>query len=121
MNEQIDTLLAESGHTSMNELLETMDNREAGAYRDDLQQRLEEIENLEKEFLKTHGKSLYMDRLKMPFLEEAFVAPIGTRIRPLEEGQVEIMVQKEYSTDVHTQQMLKIDDKIKAELGVSEE
>lgn len=30
-------------------------------------------------------------------------------------------MQKEYSTDAHTQQMLKIDEKIRSELGVSEE
>jgi hypothetical protein len=28
-----------------------------------------------------------MDRLKMPFDEEALVAEVGTRIRPIEEGQ----------------------------------
>jgi len=62
-----------------------------------------------------------MDRLKMPFDEEALVAEVGTRIRPIEEGQDQTLVQKEYSTDAHTQQMLKIDEKIRSELGVSEE
>lgn len=122
MNLYFDSLLEEGGHESINELLETMDQREANAQRDDLQQQLEGIENLEREFLQTHGKPLYMDRLKMPFEEEAFVvAEVGTRVRPLEEGQDQTLVQKEYSTDAHTQQMLKIDEKIRSELGVSEE
>lgn len=120
MNFYIDSLLAESGHTSINELLETMDLREANAYRDDLQQRLEEVEKLEQEFFEAHGKSLYMDRLKMPFEEETFEADIGVNVRPLPEGDERMKVPKEYSTDTHTQQMLKIDDKIKSELGVSD-
>lgn len=51
MNLYFDNLLEESGHKTINELLETMDQREANAQRDELQRQLEEIENLEREFL----------------------------------------------------------------------
>ena len=83
MNEYFDSLLEESGHKTINELLETMDQREANAQRDELHHQLEEIENLEKQFFEAHGKSPYMDRLKMPFDEAAFVAEVGTSIKPI--------------------------------------
>ena len=48
MNMYYEELLAEGGHSSINEYLETMDVREGKAYREELENQLAEIEALEK-------------------------------------------------------------------------
>ena len=121
MNEYYDALLRESGHKTLNELLETLDQREANAYRDELQNQLDSIEKTEKEFYENHGQTFFMDKHLMPFNQTAIEAPMGTRIRPLAEGQDATLVQKEFSTDAHTQKMLQLDEKIKAELGLTDQ